>query len=54
MNSSYWQALFQAELGCVHGGHAGRRAAVAKGKRLKRIPVAVVNEMLAGLDAILR
>ncbi len=31
----------------------GRRAAVAKGKRLERIPDAVVNEVLARLDAIL-
>ncbi|MBD3698111.1 hypothetical protein IE981_27645 [Klebsiella pneumoniae] len=48
MNSSYWQALFQAELGCVHGGRAGRREAVGKGKRLERIPDVVVNEVLAG------
>ena len=53
VNSSYWQALFQAELGCVHGGHAGRREAVENGKRLERIPDAVVNEVLARLDAIL-
>ena len=52
--SSYRRALFQAERRRVHGGYLGRRAAVAKGKRLKRIPVSVVNEVLAGLDAILR
>ena len=53
MNSSYWQALFQAELGCTHEGHAGRRKAVGKGKRLERIPGVVVNEVLARLDAML-
>ncbi|MGJ4262922.1 hypothetical protein ACP8FL_17245, partial [Klebsiella pneumoniae] len=53
VNSSYWQALFQAELGCAHGGHAGRRKAVGKGKRLERIPGVVVNEVLARLDAML-
>ncbi|GKL81200.1 hypothetical protein NUKP62_40030 [Klebsiella variicola] len=53
MNSSYWRGLFQAELGGVHGGYSGRREAARNGKRLERIPDAVVNEVLARLDAIL-